>query len=129
MTRERYGHRKTDHYKKAPNVHHAINELAWKHEIRREEYQRKHYPSDMQVKYMQHLIQLCADNGIEHNYSGDYDSANYPKQYVEKVISQLINKLDAAGIDWSNPHKRKYKFDKKGNVVEIATGKVVKKRV
>ena len=124
MARETHGHRKTDHYKRSPNVAAAVADLAWKHEYSREVSKARKEATPMQMKYYEHLCTLAQENGVK-NFSGKKPKN---RQDAFGLINTLIKRLTELGVDVSIPYKPKFKFDAKGNVVEIATGKIVRKR-
>lgn len=82
----------------------------------------KRKPTQQQKKYYSFMVDKCNENNVEPmlvkgEYRTEYDNA----------IKVMRNKLVSLGIDIHWDSKPKYKFDKFGNVIEIATGKVVRK--
>lgn len=114
------------HRKKQPNIYSSVNELAWEHELNRERAEVRKIVTPQQIKYYKHLCKLARDNGLEHLiYNGKFKNRSDASQAI-KILSY---KLYKRGIDTSNPYKRKFKFDAKGNIVDIKTGKIVRKRI
>lgn len=82
-------------------------------------------PTVGQKKYFVFLAKTCEANGLLPskviNTRESYDTA----------INIMKRRLKEAGVeipDTTKKKNRKYKFDKDGNVVEIATGKIKERR-
>ena len=82
----------------------------------------KKVPTQQQKKYYQFLLKKCEESGVE-PAPVDCESRDEYKWKINKMCKRLIE----AGVDIHWEGKPKYRFDKFGNTIEIATGKIVKK--
>ena len=83
-------------------------------------------PTQEMIRYNKFLVELCKENGLGNmfEYSGEDRALLY------KYNGILSRKLTDAGIDYTElwHSKKKFKFDKDGNIVDAWTGKIVTKR-
>ena len=78
-----------------------------------------------QRKYHGFLAKLCDENGIPPSKMG------ITSKECSTAINTMKQRLAEAGVEYEDKttyKRRKYRFDKDGNVVEIKTGKIVRKR-
>ena len=73
-------------------------------------------------RYYAHLVKLCMLHNIDPVHIVEETRSKYGC-----AIWMMKQKLKSAGISAKKP-KPKFRFDKDGNVIEIATGKMKVKR-
>lgn len=83
-------------------------------------------PTQEMIRLNKFLVQLCKDNGIDNVY--EYAGEDRTQLYA--LNKTLGRKLTMAGVKYQDlwRSKKKFKFDKDGNVVDAWTGKIVRKR-
>lgn len=83
-------------------------------------------PTQEMIRFNKFLVKLCKDNGIDNvrEYAGE---DRYRLSGLNKLLSR---KLTMIGVEYKDlwHSKKKFKFDKDGNVVDAWTGKIVRKR-
>lgn len=79
-------------------------------------------PTQQQIKYYNFLLEKCK----EYDLKPELVNSEHRNEYKRR-ISQMVNALKAINADFHWEHKRRFKFDKNGNTVDISTGKIVKK--
>lgn len=83
-------------------------------------------PTQEMIRFNKFLVQLCKDNGIDnvYEYSGE------DRKELSELNKTLSRKLTMIGVTYKDlwHSKKKFKFDKDGNVVDAWTGKIVRKR-
>lgn len=82
-------------------------------------------PTQEMIRFNRFLVQLCKENGID-----AIEYSNEDREDLYKFNKELTFKLSKAGIEFKElwRSKKKFKFDKDGNVVDAWTGKIVRKR-
>lgn len=94
------------------------NKSGWEHQYHMNN--SHSIPTQAQKKYHEYLFKLCSENGLT------AIPAERTRSEIASAIHNMQKYLKQAHIPIESPFK--YKFDKNGNVVEIATGKIVQRR-
>ena len=81
-------------------------------------------PTIIQKKKLDYLIKKCDENGLKAVYLPE----NAGRTAYSGAIRTLYHAVVDAGINIDDYPTVKYKFDKNGNIVDVRTGKLVKKR-
>lgn len=83
-------------------------------------------PTQEMLRFNKFLVQLCKDNGIDNVY----EYAGEDRTQLYELNKTLSCKLTMVGVKYQDlwHSKKKFKFDKDGNVVDAWTGKIVRKR-
>ena len=83
-------------------------------------------PTREMIRFNKFLVQLCKDNGIDNVY----EYAGEDRNQLSALNKTLSRKLTMIGVTYKDVwhSKKKFKFDKDGNVVDAWTGKIVRKR-
>lgn len=82
-------------------------------------------PTQEMIRFNKFLVQLCKENGID-----AIEYSNEDRTDLYKFNKELTFKLSKAGIEFKElwRSKKKFRFDKDGNVVDAWTGKIVRRR-
>ena len=92
---------------------------------RRVAYANKSKPSYDQIKYYKFLRNLCIEKGID---APPESITSESRSSLMKLINNTSYKLETAGVKWNYKEVNRYKFDKKGNVIDRITGEIITRR-
>lgn len=84
-------------------------------------------PTNEQLKYYNYLFELCEKHGI--NAPKCSSDAMTNRSDVSCAINYMLKNLSAIGVraadTWQD--KKRYRFDREGNIIDTRTGKIHKK--
>lgn len=88
----------------------------------RVEHSNRSKPTYEQIRYYKFLRNMCIENGIDApEESIDMES----RASLTKLINNTQYRLRTAGVRWNYKEVNRFKFDKKGNVIDRITGEIV----
>lgn len=109
---KRNNYRYTSYKSKVNNHAHYMNALS--------------KPTQEMIRFNKFLTKLCHENGI----NDVFEYSREDRDELCQLNNTLIRKLTMAGVQYKElwRSKKKFKFDKDGNVVDAWTGKIIKRR-